>query len=65
MFLKNQLLVFDEILLLQVVPCDVELSHLGHILTYTPICGQQHYNVENKVLWARFDSDLVPESLLP
>ena len=34
--LKNQLLVFDEILLLQVMACDVELSHHGlHFNLYT------------------------------
>ena len=50
MLSKDQLLVFDEISLLQVMSCDFELSHLGYILTYTLICGQQHYSVGDKVL---------------
>ena len=61
MFLKIQLPLFDEIPLLQIMPSDVELSHLGKI---TPICGQQNNSMENKVLRTRFDYDIMPKSLL-
>ena len=65
MFLKNQLLVFDEIPLAQVMPWDVELIYLGYILIYTPICSQRHYSVEDKILGSMFDFDLMPEFLVP
>ena len=45
MFLKIQLPLFNEIPLLQIMPSDVELSHLGQI---TPICGQQNNSMEKK-----------------
>ena len=67
MFPNNRLLMFDEILLIiQHVPCDVELSHLGYIFfNLYPIYGEQHCSVEGKVLRTKFDFELVFKTLLP